>query len=123
MKKLSYTERKAMYGRGFILLWVLGILFFFIIPFIKTIIYSFNDITSGANGLVLEFVGFEKYLKLFKQDAEFLPKMASTFGQMLYTVPLIVAFSLFVAVILNRKFPGRTFFRAVFFLPVIALFY
>lgn len=28
-------------------------------------------------------------------------------------------FSLFVAVVLNRQLPGRTFFRAVFFLPVI----
>lgn len=121
MKKLSYSERKAMYGRGFIFLWVLGILFFFAIPFVKTIIYSFNDITSGADGLILEFVSFEKYSKLFKQDAEFMPKMVSTFVQMLYTVPLIVAFSLFVAVILNRKFPCRTFFRAVFFLPVVVL--
>ena len=121
MKKMSYSERKAMYGRGFILLWVLGVLFFFIIPFVKTIMYSFNDITSGANGLVLEFVGTQKYTRLFRQDAEFMPKMVSSFVQMLYTVPLVVAFSLFVAVILNRKFPCRTFFRSVFFLPVVVL--
>ena len=38
---------------------------------------------------------------------------------MLTTIPVVLIFSLFVAVVLNRQLPGRTFFRAVFFLPVI----
>jgi ABC-type sugar transport system permease subunit len=38
---------------------------------------------------------------------------------MIYQVPVIVIFSLFIAIILNQKFFGRTFVRATFFLPVI----
>ncbi len=121
MKKLSYTARKAMYGRGFIALWVLGVLFFFIVPFIKTVWYSFNDITSGFDGLLLTPVGFDKYVQLFRKDAEFMPKLSSMLVELLYQVPLVVAFALLVAVILNRQFPGRTLFRAIFFLPVIVL--
>lgn len=121
MKNLTYSGRKAWYGRGFISLWVLGVLFFFIIPFVKTLIFSFNDITTGASGLQLEMVGFEKYIQLFTKDAEFMPKLSSTLISLLYQVPLVVAFGLLVAVILNRKFPGRTFFRAIFFLPVVVL--
>ena len=37
----------------------------------------------------------------------------------LWKTPIIIIFSLFIAVILNQKFRGRTFARAVFFLPVI----
>ena len=38
---------------------------------------------------------------------------------MLIDVPLITFFSLFMAMLLNRKFKGRTLVRAIFFLPVI----
>ena len=37
----------------------------------------------------------------------------------LIDVPLIVFFSLFMALLLNKKFPGRTLVRAIFFIPVI----
>jgi len=35
------------------------------------------------------------------------------------SVPFLVTIPLFLAVLLNRKFPGRTFFRAVFFAPYV----
>jgi ABC-type sugar transport system permease subunit len=38
---------------------------------------------------------------------------------MLIDVPLITFFSLFMAILLNKKFRGRTLVRAIFFLPVI----
>lgn len=38
---------------------------------------------------------------------------------MVVNVPLIVIFSLFIAVVLNQKFIGRSFARSIFFLPVI----
>jgi len=38
---------------------------------------------------------------------------------MAYQLPIIVIFALFIAIILNQKFRGNTFMRAMFFLPVI----
>ena len=38
---------------------------------------------------------------------------------MLVDVPLITFFSLFMAILLNRRFKGRTIVRAIFFLPII----
>ena len=38
---------------------------------------------------------------------------------MAYQVPTILIYSLFVALLLNREFPGRMLLRGVFFLPVI----
>lgn len=121
MKKLSYTARKAMYGRAFISVWVLGIFLFFLIPFVKTIIYSFNDVSTDNHGLVLTPVGIEMYKRMFTLDAEALPKLSDTLLSLAYNVPLIVMFALLIAVLLNGKFPGRTLFRSIFFMPVIVM--
>lgn len=123
MRKLSYMSKKAMYGRGFIFLWTVGVALFFVIPFVQTIIYSFSNIKvdKGGSGFLLQFAGAEVYKKMFTVDAEFLPRITSSLLSLIYDVPLIVMFALAIAVLLNAKFPGRTFFRAVFFLPVIVM--
>ena len=121
MKKLSFTARNAMYGRGFIALWALGILLFFVVPLVETIIYSFNDITTNNSGIVLTPTGFANYLRAFTIDAEALPSMSGVLTSLLYDVPLTVMFALLIAVMLNGKFFGRTAFRAIFFMPVIVM--
>ena len=42
MKRLSYERKKSMTGRAFILVWVIGVLVFFVVPFIRTVFYSLN---------------------------------------------------------------------------------
>lgn len=44
---------------------------------------------------------------------------ANSFLELLIQVPLILIFAMFAALLLNRHLVGRTFFRGVFFLPVI----
>lgn len=122
MKKLSYERKKAMYGRAFISVWVIGVLLFFAIPFVKTLIYSFNDVSfSGGNGLSLEFLGIESYKRMFTADNEMLPKLTDMLLSLLYNVPVTVMFSLFIAVVLNAPFRGRAIFRSIFFMPVIVM--
>ena len=53
------------------------------------------------------------------QDEEALPALVESFGNMAYQLPVIIVFSLFIAVLLNRDFRGRTIVRSIFFLPVI----
>ena len=120
--KLSYQSRKAMYGRWFVSIWVLGVLLFFVTPFFKTLFFSFNTLRlDGAEGMRTEFAGLTHYLRMVNQDAEFLPKLSNGFLDLLYETPIITAFSLFVSIVLNRQFGGRLFFRSVFFLPVIVM--
>ena len=45
--------------------------------------------------------------------------MVTSLTELVTNTPIILIFSLFIAVLLNQSMPGRTFFRAVFFLPVI----
>ena len=63
-------------------------------------------------------MGWLNFENLFFKDADFLPALVTSLGE-LVQVPLILVYSLFFAVLIKDKFPGRTFMRAVAFMPVI----
>ncbi len=117
---MPYESKKSLAGFLFVSIWVIGFIFFFLLPFLQSVRYSFSDIVLNPNGgYTLNFIGWKNYIKAFTTDAEFLPAVFSSLGAMLYQVPIIVLFSLFVAIILNQKFVGRTFVRGIFFIPII----
>lgn len=64
------------------------------------------------------FVGFQNYLQM-AQDGTFWRSFYNTAVYTIGTVPTSMALGLLVAVGLNRKLPGRTLLRSVFFVPVI----
>lgn len=118
-RQLSYEVKKRYYGYGFIALWLVGTIFFFIRPLISVIRFSFSDIILNDFGYTLESVGFAEFDKAIRGDPNFPQKLSASLTKMLYEVPVIVLFSLGVGVVLNNKFRGRTIFRAIFFMPVI----
>lgn len=118
-RQLSYEVKKRYYGYGFIALWLVGTIFFFIRPLVSVIQFSFSDILLNDYGYSLESVGFAEFDKAIRGDPNFLQKLSASLTKMLYEVPVIVLFSLGVGVVLNNKFRGRTVFRAIFFMPVI----
>ena len=61
----------------------------------------------------------DNYNYAFNVDPNYRQYLVKVLKDTAWKTPLILVFSLFVAVILNQKFKGRTFSRAVFFLPVI----
>ncbi|NEE01663.1 carbohydrate ABC transporter permease [Phytoactinopolyspora halotolerans] len=69
------------------------------------------------------FVGFDNYLNLFDPASAafemFWNGIQATAVFTVASVPLLVAIPLGLAVLLNRRFAGRTFFRAVFFMPYV----
>ena len=117
--KLSFKQRNAWTGRMFVLPWVIGFMLFFLIPFVKSLYYSFMDLSYGEKGLEMKSVGFDNYIFAFTKDPDFVTVLSGTVVNMLYEVPVIVLFALLIGVILNQNFKGRTVARAVFFLPVI----
>ncbi|MCM1529074.1 MAG: sugar ABC transporter permease [Alistipes sp.] len=116
---LSYERRKGLYGYGFIGLWMIGTLIFFLIPLIKSLIWSFNDVTIDTGVTHLKWVGLDKYSYALTVDENYMDYLGNTLLETLWKTPLILIFSLFIAVILNQKFRGRVLSRAIFFLPVI----
>ena len=121
MKKLniSYEKRKSLYGYGFLALWFIGALFFFIIPVIESFYYCFNDVKPDESQLVIKWVGLDNFKYIFNTDPNFRTRLTDSLVATLWQTPMILIFSLFIAIIINQKFKGRTFVRAIFFLPVI----
>ena len=115
---MTFAARRAIAGRLFLLPWIIGFVYFFLVPFIQGIVYTLNKLSFTANGVVLDFVGFANYKKLIS-DLDFLKVLANALAEMFPRVIIIVFFSLFVALILRGEYRGRTLARAVFFLPVI----
>jgi ABC-type sugar transport system permease subunit len=80
---------------------------------------ALNKVNFVTDHLEMEWLGLANFTKAMYEDAEIPNKLMQTFQQSLLIVPLIVVFALIMALLLNSKFPGRAFFRAVFFLPVM----
>lgn len=117
--KISFEKRKSLYGYGFISLWFIGAAIFFLFPLVQSFIYSLKDVRPDAGGMTGEFAGLSNYNYALNEDPVYRSSLFSVLKTTLWKTPLIMIFSLFIAVILNGRFRGRTFARAVFFLPVI----
>lgn len=119
LKPRTYREQKALWGFLYVLPWLLGFLFFFLIPLIYSLQYSFSSIKANASGMSIEFIGFANYVEALTVNTSFNRTLTESIVNMVINVPLIVIFSLFLAVLLNQKFFGRAIARSIFFLPVI----
>ncbi|HIX92208.1 MAG TPA: sugar ABC transporter permease [Firmicutes bacterium] len=116
----SLDKRKARAGWMFVMPFVLSFIIIYLPIIIDSIKYSFNKIKIGqGGGYTLEFVGWENYQEALFVDPQFVQTLTSGIQQLIFDIPAIVIFSLFMAVLLNQKMVGRAAFRAIFFIPVI----
>lgn len=115
----TYNQRKAFWGFIFVLPWLLGFIAFFLVPLLNSLRYSFSSIEATANGMSIKFIGLENYIQALTVNTSFNRTLVESIIDVLVNVPLIVIFSLFLAVLLNQRFFGRSLARAIFFLPVI----
>lgn len=115
----SLDARKARAGWAFVLPFVLGFLIIYLPIIINSIKFSFNKVKISTSGYSLEFVGLANYQEALFVDPGFVKTLTSGIQQLIFDIPAIVIFSLFMAVLLNQKMVGRAAFRAIFFIPVI----
>lgn len=118
-KKMSLHVKRALTGYMFILPWFLGFLLLYVRSIWMTGKFSLSELTMGVTSYDLKFVGLENFRYAFFAHGSFKQTLVSSITNMLVDVPLIIFFSLFMAIILNKKFKGRGIVRAIFFLPVI----
>ena len=120
-KRLTLTQKRTANGYLFILPWLVGFIAFYLRSLFMTVQFSLSELTMDVvnGGYQLEFVGFENYLYALTVHGSFKQILTSSVINMVIDVPLIIFFSLFMALMLNREFKGRTLVRAIFFLPVI----
>ena len=118
-KGRSLDKVKGRNGWLFISPFLIGFVLIYLPMIVESLRFSFGKIHYEATGYVLENVGWDNYRYALFEHTTFVQTLWSSFGKLLFNVPAIVIFSLFVAVLLNQKMRGRAIFRAIFFIPVI----
>ncbi len=117
--KLPYERRKSLIGLLCVSPWIIGFLCLYLYPLVQSVRYSLSNLTFQAGTLNVRFVGWENYKTAFLSDPVFVRILTATLKDMLYQVPIILIYSMIVALLLNHKFRGRAVMRSIFFLPVI----
>ena len=118
-KKIKHQTTRALTGWAFISPWVIGFLLFTLFPILMSLFLSFNDVVYGAEGIMLEFVGFKNYMNAFSKNMECLEAIVVFLKDSIFMVFIINVFAVLFAVLLNTNIKGRGFFRTLFFLPVV----
>ncbi|MCU6707361.1 sugar ABC transporter permease [Paenibacillus sp. J5C_2022] len=110
----SSTFRRNAVAYMFLLPWLLGLFAFVVGPMISSLYLSFTkyDIVSPA-----QWIGIANFKEIFGQDMRFLKALKATFIFVFTSVPLKLAFALFVAILLNRSIRSIGLYRSVFYLP------
>lgn len=124
-KGLKYSTKKKLNGFLFVSPWLIGFVIFFAVPVKNTIVYSFNNVNVGERGGInLVFNGIQNYIDLFVSEVTtdsqpFQRLFATENFSILTNLPLIVIFSLFLAIIANAKIPCKGLIRVIFFMPIV----
>lgn len=87
---------------------------FTLIPIFWTVAMSFTDYDLKS----YTFIGIQNYINIFK-DEIFLKSIWNTIYYSILTILPTMVLALLLALLLNRKIPGRGFFRTLFYLPNI----
>lgn len=116
MKKHVKTDKAAW-------LFMLPAAIIYLSVIVAPVFYSFFISLFKWNGIAeMEFVGLQNYINLITDDKTFRTAIVNNLIWIILTIFITMTVSLAFAVILNKKFRGRTFFRGFFYFPsVIAL--
>ena len=119
--RLSVERRRMRMGYIFCLPLIFGLLLLFIPNMIQTITFTLNDfdIDPTGNGYTLSSVGIRNYVKTLTENPQFLIHLKNSLQSIFVNLPIVVIFSLFMAVVLNQKFKGQLVSRVIFFIPVL----
>lgn len=96
---------------------IVGLLILNIIPIFQTVYITFFK--SGDFGRGNVFIGLQNYAALIS-DRQVLQAVINTFVYALIVVPSTIVLSMIVAVLLNTEISGRSIYRTVYFIPMVA---
>ncbi|MEJ8474562.1 carbohydrate ABC transporter permease [Roseibium algae] len=103
-------------GLGYLSPYILGLLAFTAVPFLASLYLSFTDYNLMS---APKWSGLENYIDLFTRDRTFRKSLWITLIYVFTTVPLKLAFALFIAYILNYRLACINVFRTAFYVPSI----
>ena len=109
------TFARNVWGYFFIAPWLIGFLWFTLIPMVYSLYFSFTKYDLFTAPV---WTGLDDYIKLF-QDEKMLTSFWVTFKFTFLSVPLRLVFALFIAILLSKKHKGLGFYRTAFYMPSI----
>lgn len=115
MSRAQWVE--ARWGWFFVAPTIIGLLILNFWPILNTLWQSLCKTGDFGRGNV--FVGLENYISLIS-GGEFWNSLFNTFKYVIIEVPFSIAIALVLAGLLNRKMRGRTLYRVIFFMPMVA---
>ncbi len=113
---MSFTKKEALFGYLFILPWIIGFLALRLGPMITSLVLSFTEYTILSPPT---FIGLRNFIEMFARDASFWDALRVTLSYAVFAVPIGMAISLTIALLLNQKIPGVTLWRTVYYLPSV----
>ncbi|SMG09365.1 carbohydrate ABC transporter permease [Paenibacillus aquistagni] len=117
--KLKARTSRHLEALVFIAPWVIGFLLFMAFPLGFSLYMSLHKVTVLPTGLKYDYQGLKYFTEILFGSSAFYDNLLPFFQEIIIMVPVIIVFSLFIAIMLNQDFPGRLVFRVVFFLPII----
>jgi len=124
----SLDKVKSRSGFWFVLPFVIGFVLIYLPIIWNSLVYSFSIVQFHAfDPMTVTNVGTYNYERVMSigvhstgpHGMDFGTSLIAGFWGLIYEVPGVIIFSLFIAVLLNQKMMGRAAFRAIFFVPVI----
>ena len=109
-------KTKNLIAFVFLMPWILGFLIFQAVPFVTSFYYSFTNLSMLKEPV---WVGLDNYYDIFNFNRDFKMSLKTTLIYVGISVPLKLAFALFIAMLLNMKVKGIGFFKTVYYLPSI----
>lgn len=109
-------EQNRFLGLAYVAPYILGLLVFTALPFLASLYLSFTDYSLMNTP---SFVGLDNFTDLMTRDRTFRRSLSVTMIYVLTTVPIKLAFALFIAGILNYKLSFINFFRTAYYVPSI----
>jgi len=103
-------------GYLYISIWFIGFLIFKLYPFLSSLLYSFTNYNMFNSNT--KWIGLDNYVTIM-HTAKYVKAFAVTFQYAFLTVPLKLAFALFIAYILNFRIKGIGLYRTVYYIPSI----
>lgn len=105
---------RALWGYLLASPWILGLIIFWGGPIIASFYYSFTSFELIGSP---KWLGLDNYVNAFTKDDLFWTSLGRTFTFTGIYVPATIIGALLLAILLNQKLNGTTFYRTIFFVP------
>jgi multiple sugar transport system permease protein len=115
MRNSKRARRDFWLGIAFISPWLVGFFALTLYPVLASLYYSFCEYRVLSPP---RWIGLRNYIELFSDHDYFLPSLANT-AFMFIELPIGLALSVAIALLLNQKLRGMAFFRTLYYLPSV----